>query len=102
LPIEILPWSGFDTAPTLAVADALHAHSADAVTLVSDSWLAVADARHAHAADNVVLSGDGIVAPAAAAARTYTPPGELRIHAAPTEVRTHTPAAQTRIWRATA
>lgn len=48
------------------------------------------------------ISGSDVAVPVAATARTYTPPGELRVHTAPAEIRTHSPAAQTRIWRATA
>jgi hypothetical protein len=80
------------------VADALHAHAADAVTLVCDSWLAVADARHTHAADNVVLGG---VDPdiQALPLRTSVDPARRRIHADPAGARRYTDAAITRIYR---
>jgi hypothetical protein len=41
---------------TLALADALHAHTADGeLTLTQDWLLTIADALHAHAADNLDL-----------------------------------------------
>lgn len=44
------------TAATLATADASHAHSADGVSLTTASALVVADASHAHTVDAVSLS----------------------------------------------
>lgn len=46
----------------LTVADASHAHLADGLTLTQNHVLAIADALHAHAADNVVLSVEGTLA----------------------------------------
>lgn len=40
---------------TLTVADALHAHSADAVVLVQSHVLAIAGTTHAHGAESVAL-----------------------------------------------
>lgn len=42
--------------PTLAVADATHAHAADALTLTQLHVLTVADASHAHLADALTLT----------------------------------------------
>lgn len=54
------PGGGGGTIPTdLVVQDATHAHTADAVTLTTDSTLVVQDATHGHTADNVVLQIDG-------------------------------------------
>jgi hypothetical protein len=54
------PGSGGGAIPVdLVVQDATHAHTADAVTLTTDSTLAVQDAAHGHTADNVVLQIDG-------------------------------------------
>lgn len=44
---------------SLVVADALHAHSADAIGLSTASILNVAEALHAHAADNITVSVSG-------------------------------------------
>lgn len=44
---------------SLVVADAAHAHAADAIILTSETALAIADAQHAHTADNVVLGVTG-------------------------------------------
>jgi len=46
----------------LTVADASHAHLADNLTLTQQHTLTLADALHAHAADNVVLSVVGTLA----------------------------------------
>lgn len=46
----------------LVVADASHAHLADGLTLTQQHVLAIADALHAHAADNIVLSVEGTLA----------------------------------------
>lgn len=46
----------------LTVADASHAHLADNLTLTQTHVLAIADALHAHAVDNVVLSVEGTLA----------------------------------------
>ena len=43
---------------TLTVADAAHAHAADAITLASASDLAVADSAHAHTSEVPALSAD--------------------------------------------
>ena len=43
----------------LAIADALHGHTADGLTLTAESVLAIQDALHAHAADNVTLDASG-------------------------------------------
>lgn len=43
---------------TLTIADALHAHIADGVTLTAHVSLQIADALHAHFADNVVFPSD--------------------------------------------
>src|SRR5574343_342108 len=50
------------TQAVLALADATHAHTADAVVLTTSSTLAVQDATHGHAADNLTLSGTGTAA----------------------------------------
>lgn len=50
---------GAVTTVNLVIADALHAHAADAASLTQAHVLAVADALHAHAADAVVLALDG-------------------------------------------
>ena len=50
------PTGGSDTAIT--VADAAHAHAADAITLASASDLAVADSAHAHTSEAPALSAD--------------------------------------------
>ena len=42
---------------SLVIADTIHAHTADALTLSTNAWLAVADALHGHAAGNLDLSG---------------------------------------------
>lgn len=47
------------TSSTLAIQDATHAHTADALSLTTQSALTVADATHAHAVDNVVLADTG-------------------------------------------
>ena len=43
---------------TLTIADAAHAHAADAITLASASDLAVADSAHAHTSEVPALSAD--------------------------------------------
>ncbi len=43
----------------LAIADALHGHTADALTLTAAAILTVADALHGHAADNLTLDTTG-------------------------------------------
>lgn len=54
--------SGGGGAASLVIADALHAHAADALVLTSDTALAPADAIHGHAADGLTLSTDSTLA----------------------------------------
>lgn len=55
-----LPWASEAEAGggsvSLVIADALHAHAADSVTLTTESVLSVDDATHGHAADNLTLT----------------------------------------------
>jgi len=61
---------------TLTVADAAHAHAADAITLASASDIAVADSAHAHTSDALTLSASGATALAVAdAAHLHTVDG---------------------------
>lgn len=46
-------------AVNLSIADALHAHAADSLTLTSSTALSIAEALHAHAADSLTLSTTG-------------------------------------------
>lgn len=47
---------------TLAIADAAHAHAADALALSADWLLTVQDATHAHTADSLAISTDWLLA----------------------------------------
>ena len=60
------------------VADALHAHTADGLTLTAASVLALQDALHAHAADNLTLElSGGITLTIADALHAHTADGVL-------------------------
>ena len=50
---------GVTGATTLTVADAAHAHTVDGITLSAQSVLAIQDALHAHAADGITLDASG-------------------------------------------
>lgn len=61
-----------DGSASLVIADASHAHTADALTLTTSSALAVADATQAHTADNVTLALGGAVLVVADALHDHT------------------------------
>ena len=58
-PIDIWAPSAGGGSTSLIIADSIHSHSSDAVTLTTYWLLSVADALHAHAADGLTLSVSG-------------------------------------------
>jgi hypothetical protein len=68
----------------LLLADGLHAHTADGLTLTVQAWLVVAEARHVHRADNVVLTFGGASIDPATILRVARSPALSRLARSPT------------------